>query len=245
VASLLLYFLLAVAAVAALLIVFPLRPATRGSAMLALSLALAGAAGVLFWPAPLSRGATGKRLIDASLPSYEFHERHRTRICAPSGKIAEAIREVPSNEIRWLWLLSSLRGLKAAAANGDKPVLTMALESNFVSLADTPAELLIGTGGEFWRLGGAPKPEKLMSVKHDPAAFAALDLAGLPKAVMNFTIDPAPFGCKAVSTETRIHTAHPQLAGRFARYWRVIQPGSALLRRSWLDAIRRRAEAGQ
>ncbi len=34
-------------------------------------------------------------------------------------------------------------------------------------------------------------------------------------------------------------------APRFAIYWRVIYPGSALIRRMWLDAIRRRAERGR
>ena len=75
------------------------------------------------------------------------------------------------------------------------------------------------------------------------AAFAALELEGKPKAAINFAIEPAPFGCRFVTTETRIFAADAGMLGQFAAYWRVIQPGSALLRRSWLDAIRRRAEA--
>jgi len=31
---------------------------------------------------------------------------------------------------------------------------------------------------------------------------------------------------------------------RFAAYWRLIYPGSALIRRSWLRAIRQRATGG-
>jgi hypothetical protein len=29
----------------------------------------------------------------------------------------------------------------------------------------------------------------------------------------------------------------------FAVYWRIIRPGSGIIRRSWLEAIKRRAEA--
>lgn len=189
-----------------------------------------GAVAALYWPSPSERTARGKRLIDAALPRYEFYERHQTRICAPPERISAAVKQVSPDEIRWLGLLSWIRGI-------DSP-----LDANFVSLADTADEVVLGTGGEFWRYQPVAE-EKLSDVKGDPAGFAVLDLGGRPKAVVNFAIGRAPFGCSMVTTETRIHVPDLAMRGKFAAYWRVIQPGSALLRRAWLDAIRRRAEA--
>ena len=45
-----------------------------------------------------------------------------------------------------------------------------------------------------------------------------------------------------VTTETRIATTDERARRRFARYWRLVHPGSALIRIDWLRAIRRRAE---
>ena len=42
---------------------------------------------------------------------------------------------------------------------------------------------------------------------------------------------------------TRVCAADPQAVRAFAAYWRVIYPGSALIRIMWLRAIRLRAEA--
>lgn len=245
--SLLFYASIVLALVALALAILPLQPMTRGSALLGLALSVVGAGAVLKWPPPEAQTAPGSGLLDSALPAYHFAERHRTRICAAPQKIAAAIRQTRPGEIAWLGFLSTLRGLRSGPATGRKPVLDVALEANFVLLADTPIELVLATGGPFWRyrasvVPDAPLRQKLNGVQGDAAAFAVLDLGGLPKAVFNFSINPAPFGCQYVTTETRIHAANPAMLASFAAYWRVIQPGSALLRRSWLDAIRRRAE---
>jgi hypothetical protein len=48
--------------------------------------------------------------------------------------------------------------------------------------------------------------------------------------------------CTLLTTETRVYATDPAARRRFARYWRVIYPGSSLIRRMWLRAIRKRAE---
>ena len=40
-----------------------------------------------------------------------------------------------------------------------------------------------------------------------------------------------------ISTETRVFSNGAETRRRFARYWRMIYPGSALIRRMWLRAI--------
>jgi hypothetical protein len=50
-------------------------------------------------------------------------------------------------------------------------------------------------------------------------------------------------GWTRLTTETRVYATDASSRRRFAGYWRVIYPGSALIRRMWLRAVRERAEA--
>ena len=62
---------------------------------------------------------------------------------------------------------------------------------------------------------------------------------------MNFRWTEDSDGWVRLSTSTRIVATSPGARRRFAAYWRLIYPGSAFLRRTWLAAIRRRAEAAE
>ena len=64
---------------------------------------------------------------------------------------------------------------------------------------------------------------------------------GWAKATMNFLIEPRRAGC-VVTTETRVHATDARTRRRFRAYWTLIYPGSTLIRRMWLRAIKRRAE---
>ena len=52
-------------------------------------------------------------------------------------------------------------------------------------------------------------------------------------------------GWSEVSTQTRIVGTDDNGRRVFARYWRVIYPGSAIIRRMWLKAIAPRAPSGR
>jgi len=59
-------------------------------------------------------------------------------------------------------------------------------------------------------------------------------------AVMNFRVE----NDGRLTTETRVVLAPTGNTRRiFAVYWRIIRPGSGIIRRGWLEAIKRRAEA--
>ena len=78
--------------------------------------------------------------------------------------------------------------------------------------------------------------------KRSPEQFKALDAPNIAKIAMNFHVEPLGPGECRIITETRVATT-PFFRRAFASYWRVIYPGSACIRRMWLQAIRRRAEA--
>jgi hypothetical protein len=73
--------------------------------------------------------------------------------------------------------------------------------------------------------------------------FGSFDRAGHATAAVNFSVHPwHVHQAVRLRTETRVHIADPGARRQFARYWRVISPGSALIRRQWLLSIKRHAE---
>ena len=213
---------------------------TRGATLLVGGVALVVIAVAL--PARQKRvGATRTRL-DEFAPVYEFHEVHSARVAAQPDRVYRALRAVTAGEIPLFQLLTRMRrfgrsGPESILNAPDRaPVLDVATRTGFIVLADdAPREFVVGTvviAPPGWQRSDAATPE----------AFKALHDMGFAIAAMNFHIVPDGTGGTTISTETRVHATDASSRRRFATYWRVIYPGSALIRRSWLRAIRRRAE---
>jgi hypothetical protein len=156
----------------------------------------------------------------------------------------DALRAVKPVEVRLLAPLMALRGLPALLTGRSRlrydrstTLLDVFLRNGFALLGERPgAELAAGAIGRFWSLtGNQPLPVASL------ADFVAFGEPGYAKAALNFTLEPTEGGT-LVRTETRIAGTDPEAVRMFRRYWRVIYPGSALIRISWLNAIRRRAQ---
>jgi hypothetical protein len=205
------------------------------------SVVLAAAGGVLavvglLLPAPvLSAGSAC--LLDSVLPRYEFHERHSVTIRASAGDVMTAVRCVSADEIQLLRGLMWARSLgrsRLLGPRGSQPVIDAMVHSGFLSLAESEREVVFGAVGRFWSTGIVP-----VATAADYHAFAA---AGCVKAATNFLIADESNGWCRLTTETRIAGIDATARRRFAAYWRLIYPGSALIRRMWLRAVARRAE---
>ncbi len=182
-------------------------------------------------------------LIDRFLPEYGWNEVHSIEIGAPPHAVVEAVRRVTTREIRFVRALMRLRSIpgrmlgRRAPARRGGPVLEEALRSGFVLLGEDPdREIVLGTIGRFWQARPA-------HADFAPAGFHAFREAGWAKAAMNFAVQDARGGRTRLTTETRIAATDPRARRRFAAYWLVVHPGSALIRVQWLRAIRERAEA--
>ena len=117
-----------------------------------------------------------------------------------------------------------------------RPLLETAIRSGFVLLAEDPGrEVVVGV------VMGQPMPEWALP-RRSPQHFKQFDAPNSAKITMNFRVEPAGDGACQVLTETRVYASDPWARRVFAGYWRVIYPGSALIRRMWLRAIQRRAE---
>lgn len=185
------------------------------------------------------------RSLDRFLPEYRHNEVHETVISAPLESVRRAVREVKGREIPLARLLFGIRllpgrllGRRMPERDYEKTILDSAIASGFILLSESPDEIVLGVVGQFWKLSGEivrlPGPEE----------FLAFSREGYAKGAVDFTLEEQADGRVRLRTETRVLPLGRGAARRFGLYWTVVQPGSALLRRAWLSAIRRRAQRG-
>ena len=194
------------------------------------------------WPAPDVRITSPRTRLDEFAPVYQFSEVHSTRVHATPAAVFQAISNVTAGEIRFLQTLTWIRrfgrkGPESILNAPEKiPMLEVVTRTTFLMLAeDQDRELVVGTVVVKPPTAAGQRPRT-------PDAFKALTQPGFVTAAMNFRIEPDSGGHSLVSTETRVLASDAPTRRRFAAYWRVIYPGSAIIRRSWLRAIGRRAE---
>ncbi len=117
-----------------------------------------------------------------------------------------------------------------------QPLLGVATRTGFLLLAEEEnRELVLGTAVAApagFRPSRRPTPEDFKNVRQPGFVLAA----------MNFRFEDDGPGVTQVTTETRVFATSLPARRRFQMYWRVIYPGSALIRRMWLRAIKKRAE---
>ena len=209
----------------------------RGLVVAAAGLLLAGVS--LFLPVSESRVARVEKRLDEFAPVWQFREIHTIRASAPPARVFDAIKRVRADEIllfRTLtWIRRGGRQLPPSILNaGDREsLIDVATQSGFVRLAeDVPRELVIGT------VVMAPSGTRGTLT---PEVFQKTLPPGFALATMNFLVTPDGPSGSWVSTETRVFANSSSARRRFAAYWRIIYPGSAIIRRMWLRAIRRRA----
>ena len=225
----------------------------RGALLFVVGLAV-WIAGV-FLPAPDRRAPTVASRLDEVVPVWQFEERHETRIHASPAAVEAAIRAVTAREIALFRILTWLRSPRLPGTNtpesllappADEPILAVALRSGFQLVAEEPGrELVLGAvvlAPASLRALPAAELERLRS-EFTPEKFRALSDPGFAKAAMSFRWTDEGNGWTRLTTETRIFATDAHAKRRFAAYWRLIYPGSSLIRHTWLAAIRRRAES--
>jgi hypothetical protein len=195
-------------------------------------------------PAPENRIAARTTILDDFVPAYQFAEFHTVRIKAPRERVFAAIRDVTANEIALFRTLTWIRRFGRRGpesilnAPEQVPLLEVATRTSFLLLAEEKdREIVLGT------LVAAPpgwRPNK--DKEPTPEDFKALHAPGFALAAMNFRVENTANGETLLMTETRTFATDASARRKFAAYWRVIYPGSALIRIMWLRAIRHRAE---
>jgi hypothetical protein len=209
------------------------------------------AAGVLVagtaivWPATVHRIAAPDRALDRFLAEYQFREYHEARTRAPVARVEAALRAVSFADMPIAVFLMRVRGIAGRQEVDDgrafrRPILDV-LEtpgSGFLPLdTSNPHDLVYGLTGQPWR-SAQPPPVRT------PDQFLAFTRPGCIRVAFDLRIVEEGDGVVRVSTETRALGNDEDARRTFARYWRIIYPGSAIIRKVWLDAIVTRAERG-
>jgi hypothetical protein len=185
-------------------------------------------------------------VLDRLVPTFQAAERHSATIAASANQVWAALTQVTVGELRLFRLLMGLRvlpgrllGRPRARFDVEESLLGWAVRFGFTILGkEVRRELVVGAVGQPWRLVGG----RGMAVAGGDD-FAAFDQAGYAKMAANFQLVPDAGGrAVQLTTETRVACTDAASARRFARYWWLIRPASGAIRRSWLAAIKRRAE---
>ena len=215
---------------------------SRAIAALVLGFGILLSIGPSLFPYGESQVTSPATKLDYWMPRWQVGEKHAIEINAPPEKVFTAIHAVRADEIFLFRTLIAIRrcgrdepeSILAPAA--EKSLLDVATETTFLSLDNSPpCEIVVGT------VIAAPQ-EVRASGKLTPELFTDKAKPGVVLATMNFLVMPTASGGSTVITETRVFANSPASLRRFGVYWRVIHPGSDLIRRMWLRAIARRAE---
>jgi hypothetical protein len=159
--------------------------------------------------------------LDEFLPEYDARERHERRVPGtPELAVAAAlgIPVAPDGLVRTLFRLRGLPGggsvLGALRAIGLKP------------LVEEPDCVVLGAAGRPWSPRSPLTP-------FDKAG------SGQVRLVFDITATAAGAGMSVLATETRVAAMDAGARRAFRRYWLVVGPFSALIRRRWLAAAER------
>jgi hypothetical protein len=208
------------------------------------ALILAGGVGLasvaLLWPAPMLRVAQHRTVLDDIMPEYQFAERHSARVHARPEQTMQAVRQSTFGDLSSLITLLKIRGAALRAPFHDTG--DFAQDKRVLEAFSASGYLSGGSEHEIVMAGGANvrarRPLQLRTLQE----FADYREQGAVKMAFNFNVEEAGEGWSTISTETRVVVQDGFSRGPTV-YWRLIVPGSGLLRRQWLDGIKRRAES--
>jgi hypothetical protein len=240
------YAFVAMAAVGLFSLLRPLRLLRIRNRRIAVIVVLVGSLGarhVLNTPVLADYVREPASKLDEFSPIYQFSERASIPVRASADRVYEALFRVTAAEVPFYRTLAWIRrggasGPESVLNPSDhEPLVRVATRTSFITLAEVPGrEYVMGT------VVMAPEGVKL-AAGPTPGSFRALTRPGFAKAAMGFTIEPQGPGLCLLRTETRVHATDPASRDVFTRYWKVIAPGSLLIRHMWLRAIKVRAEA--
>ena len=189
----------------------------------------------LAWPAPTLRSSRPHQRLDDFMPAYSFYEFHETRVNAPPDSVVAAMRRVGLADLPAAVFLLRVRGMAAGHRDAGEIPRESLLDlmarpgSGFLVLdASDPREFVGGMVGR----ARAPKPP----VRTPQQFLAFKDPDGI-RVAFNVHVSEATGGGTRLTSETRVACNGDASRRLFAGYWRVIYPGSAIIRRVWLDAI--------
>ena len=179
-------------------------------------------------------------LLDRFMPSYEVVERHRVRVRAPTEITLTAAREqdlLASPIIRAIFNTRALvLGSRLDERARPRPLIPQMLSLGWGVLADVPdREIVMGAVTRPWE----PNP-RFHAI--DPGQFAAFNDSEYVKIIWSLRADPTGPDESIFRTETRAVATDDFARLKFRRYWALVSPGVAVIRKASLGPLKAEAE---
>ena len=193
----------------------------------------------LLWPAPMIRVAQPRSVLDEIVPEYQFSEKHSVRVHARPEQAVQAIRQSTLGDLKSLVTLMKIRGavyrqpFQGFGEWQDKPFVDSFLASGY---------LIGGNEREIAIFGVVDVRAKRRPEVHSLPELAAYRKPGGVVTAFDFIVEDAGDGWSNIFAETRMMATDDATCRGAGRYWRLIVPGSGLLRLQWLEGIKGRAE---
>ena len=159
--------------------------------------------------------------LDEILGEYDVRERHARRVPGPPELAVAAALGVPVAPDALVRTLFRMRGLP-----GGGSVVGALRALGFVELVREPACLVLGAAGRPWTPRGGLVPFERAG-------------PGQVRLAVEIAAAPAGGGSSLLVTETRVAAMDRGARRALRRYWLVVGPFSALIRRRWLAAAER------
>jgi hypothetical protein len=197
---------------------------------------------------PVFRVLPTGSLIDSFLPRPDLDVVHTRLLSVPPEAAHRAVLEMDFYRVPLIRLLIQMRGLPqrwaAARAGAGAPAgleerrsfrIPDLASAGWLVLAQRPdEELVLGQVARPW----APAGTTAASVA-GPDEFAAFDERGFARIALSIRVDPYGSEACLVTVETRVVCTDDASRRRFRRYWRLVGPFSALIRRGALRYLAR------
>jgi len=194
----------------------------------------------LFWPDRMIRVAQHQSRLDDIMPEYSGSERHSAHIHARPAQVMQGVRQSTFGDMKSLVTLLRVRAAVLRIPYHDTGDLQ---DKRMVDSFRASGYLLDESEHEIvmFRVGNlrAARPPEVRTLQE----FRDYREPGAVKMAFDFNVEDAGGGWSTLTTETRVVGLDNLSSGPGTRYWRLILPGSGLLRREWLDGIKTRAES--
>lgn len=188
----------------------------------------------LYWPAKIIH-TQKKQKIDSIMPYYSFSEYHEVLVNATVDDIKMVLKSMRVRDIPTVKFLMKIRGApEEKEESGKLPQVDRnngtfrTADFNYFVMDSTEliTVMLVKTTAN-------ADPPEMKSVDE----FMKFSELGYIKVALNFRLIPLGNESTLVTTETRNQGLSPEDRSSFGRYWRIIYPGSAIIRRVWLDTL--------
>lgn len=188
-------------------------------------------------------------LLDCYLPQYDVTETHAIVVAADTDLTWQAARRCDLSQsavIRGLLELRSLpnrlqRVFKGQLVEAARPPLNLddMERAGFLLLGERPGdEIVFGSIVQPWKAVTDDGPAPQVGADQ----FATFDTPGYVKVAFNIRVKPYGSRRSLITTETRTAATDPASLRRFSRYWLLVGPSSALIRRLALHIVKSDAE---